>query len=1120
MRISRLEIFGFKSFVERFVLNFDQKQIGIIGPNGCGKSNVVDALRWVLGETHAKQLRGSTLEDVIFNGSEARRPLGMAEVSITIVPDDAWRQAVAERDSSLIDALENLENAEVANTDEAEVPLVAAEVIAETPATEPTVIEPLDLAGQLNQLASAVPGIFQAAEIQLTRRLYRSGESEYFINRVPCRLRDFSDLFRLIGLGPRGLSIVQQGQVSDIINKKPLERRALLEEAAGISGFRIRMEAAQRKLERTGINLERLSDIIAEVEKQVTSLRSQAKKARLRQSLKDTCRDLEMNFFRHKTAGLLLRQTELANQRETTQAELDFLLNELLAAQAEEETARASIEMSDVELSDLRRNKDTLQAQINAERERAAQVRLEMAETDGELRSSEERLRGLDERRTEVQSELDRRMMSVQNARTTLTSLTAQHSEAARLADTGASSEHLETARNKVFSLRRDLSSREHELNARHVEQASLASEIRTLSAQLDAAKELASRADSGDHAELERDFREILAESSGSGHIQTLLSGLRVPEQYSRAVMAAIGDKLSHLVVDDPEKVLSKLGSLLKERGVSGGVLFARPTVSSSEAALAGAESVLSLISAAPGFHPTVDALLRDTYFVKTTAEGFALLRKAEHIPHLRLVTPEGELITHSGWSRTNAQGAALRIPAEIEERRTRLAQVEHLLDTLAKDKQGLSEQLANGEAELQTIEHEETRRTNSELNRLTAEIASIEGLVNFETRRLTELNNEHGQIEARSLHLQEQRAKLLAHRESLEAQAQAPQADRPSSSSSDSGSNLHDLELRISQLELKRSETRHTLAQVAQTTDELRRRRDDMRADLSSQAIGSERVTVELSMLCDDMRMRLASSEGSGEVALPSTDEALAIAAAAEQDGGGLEATLAALQDEVELARRRLEKAGEVDPEVIEIFEREEARLIEMTTQRDDLERATKTLERTITALKEVSRKRFLETFDFVNRKFMELVPQLFGGGAGYLELLNPEDPLATGVEITVRPPGKKLRSLELMSGGEKALCAAAVLMSMFLYRPSPICVLDEVDAPLDDANLARFLGMIGEISKTTQFLMITHNKQTMAAMDRLIGITMQEKGVSTALSVTMQDAEEELERLVANA
>ena len=299
MRVTRLEIFGFKSFVDRFVLNFDKNMIGIIGPNGCGKSNVVDSLRWVLGETHAKHLRGGSFDDLIFNGSDSRRQLGMAEVSLTIRPEVEWRARIENGASQpeldpTLDEINNLDESlsqtileaekidvVIANDTEESIQGDASEIVQKD---EDSISSPLDLVS--NKVIS-IPGLFDASEIQFTRRLYRSGESEYFINKVPCRLRDMQDLYRLIGLGARGLSIVQQGHIGQFISRKPVERRELLEEAAGISGFRTKMEAASRRLEKTDENLSRISDILIEVEKQLKVLRRQSARAKARQSLKD-----------------------------------------------------------------------------------------------------------------------------------------------------------------------------------------------------------------------------------------------------------------------------------------------------------------------------------------------------------------------------------------------------------------------------------------------------------------------------------------------------------------------------------------------------------------------------------------------------------------------------------------------------------------------------------------------------------------------------------------------------------------------------------------------------------------------------------------------------------------
>ena len=369
MRVTRLEIFGFKSFVERFTLAFDHNLLGIVGPNGCGKSNIVDSLRWVLGETHAKQLRGSALEDLIFNGSDSRRPLGMAEVSITIKPDKGWKERLENSRDELATILEEAEAEaapKLAVEDAERVEVADPEInVADTEVVVAHTTSGLNGNGSVNGSGAAktaadqsflhsglldIPGLFNAAEIQLTRRLYRSGESEYFINRVPCRLRDMLDLYRIIGLGARGLSIVQQGQIGQLISKKPIERRELLEEAAGISGFRTKLESAQRKLEKTSFNMDRLRDITIEVEKQVKVLKRQAQRARTRGELKAALEEAELSLFRARSSRLLLEKIAVSDQRETAEQEVGAAQAKLDEQQAQQLSLQATLEEFDADV--------------------------------------------------------------------------------------------------------------------------------------------------------------------------------------------------------------------------------------------------------------------------------------------------------------------------------------------------------------------------------------------------------------------------------------------------------------------------------------------------------------------------------------------------------------------------------------------------------------------------------------------------------------------------------------------------------------------------------------------------------------------------------------------------
>jgi len=380
MRVSRLEIFGFKSFRDRFVLNFDRDLIGIVGPNGCGKSNLVDALRWVLGETQAKKLRGTLQEDLIFNGSDTKRPLGMAEVSITLTPDPGWTPALGfihESDSNQGGSdIHEKQNGDLSDQRGDESQIDGSDQASEQ-----------DLSG-LPALLVAVPNLFEASQIQFTRRLYRSGETEYFINSVPCRLKDISDLCRLVGLGPRGLNIVQQGAVGDIIAKKPVERRELLEQAAGIAGLRVRLEAAERQLERTNENLDRLRDLDSEIGKQVRILKSQAAKASARAQLRSSLTLLERELFEGKVVQIILRSQDarsgvgkLSEQIVQVEEELASTRDKQRNLIREEAAFEQTVDQIRSERRDLYRSLDQLKEQEH-------ELKLHVAKAESRVKST------------------------------------------------------------------------------------------------------------------------------------------------------------------------------------------------------------------------------------------------------------------------------------------------------------------------------------------------------------------------------------------------------------------------------------------------------------------------------------------------------------------------------------------------------------------------------------------------------------------------------------------------------------------------------------------------------------------------------------------------------------
>jgi chromosome segregation protein len=380
------------------------------------------------------------------------------------------------------------------------------------------------------------------------------------------------------------------------------------------------------------------------------------------------------------------------------------------------------------------------------------------------------------------------------------------------------------------------------------------------------------------------------------------------------------------------------------------------------------------------------------------------------------------------------------------------------------------------------------------------------------LEERRISALEKERAEVSAREEQITASLQTLEGDKAGICGQLEAAETDSSGEGARQAQEDFRAVEHGIKEIEEQRGKVQKLLAQASQEVSELRSSIHKLGEQRNRRQLALERYELELGMLHEEF-LRVC-----GEESVPPSDEEINNYVGALNRS--LEEEIGSFQGEVHKLRTRLEREGEVDPTSIERYEEESARLESMRTQYADLEAAAKTLDRTIRQLKEISRNRFLATFEDVKQRFSELIPRLFGGGAGHLQLIDPGDPLASGVEIVVRPPGKRVSSMELLSGGEKALVATAVLIAMFLHRPSPVCVLDEVDAPLDEVNLERFLGLIKEISDKTQFLIITHNKSTMLAVGRLIGITMQESGVSTALSVTLAEAEREVERWAANA
>jgi chromosome segregation protein len=1154
MRVSRLEIFGFKSFVERFVLNFDKNFIGIVGPNGCGKSNIVDALRWVLGETHAKQLRGGVLEDLIFNGSDSRRPLGMAEVSITVRPHEGWAPATVLRLQELArsDKGEFEASSETSDIESTEV-VAAPDSIVEAAkgATASTLLQ--------------LPGLFDSAEIQLTRRLYRSGESEYFLNRLPCRLRDMVEFYRLIGLGSRGLSIVQQGQVGGIISSKPEELRVLIEEAAGVSGFRSRINVAERRVDKTIENLSRLKDITLEVEKQVRSLQRQAKRASERGALKEELNGRELEYYKLRGSLIVQRDEALSASEQALEDEIAQLRVTIENLNVDASSKVEEITSIDESLKDEREKRELLSTSLREKRKREQQLQQTLAKLESSARSNQFQVGDLSSRDKNVDLAFEKLSQDKEQALVALKELEIQKSSVQKqLQDTlnkihesEPELEQIKTALNSLKVILGSESSVRENLKQIEVELHKVQQEERELERQYSGKKGELRSAES-QIISIKRQLTEltksasdgIISESSEIG--QVVLSGIKVPVGYEKAVAAVLGERSRYLVANDPTALLMNFKASSKQKAA--GVL---KEVTVTKAVSADERLLVNKLHFEDWVKSTAQDLLADTYFAEDIEGALALLEELGS--EISVVTKDGVIVGKWGWSISGEKELhSFRLARLLAEEEAKLEGCKNRIDELSVE-QGLKRksleelvskrdgfrqelltfdktrseiaQLVQRERELERKQFErrvsEERQVQELLREASSKCSSAQSRVDFITKGFSDLEFEKNRIASRreelarewkeleeeftivSEHLAEEvSSEILVELESLTKLIEKGVHNIEFSSKNELEAELLKVEGALYEKEAVIRKLRSQVRIIDEEKSTVGTKIERKSGELQQVKLQTERGKVELELLRTEVDQKFGTEF---ELSLQEQFRSF--------DIKDLEQEVTKSFVKIEQLRARLAADGEIDPAVIEQYQVERERLVALEAQLVDLEAAQKSLERSIRHLRELSRQKFVETFQDVSRRFGDLIPKLFGGGFGEMNLSIPEDPLNTGVVITVRPPGKKLRSLELLSGGEKALSAAAVLLAMFLHRPSPICVLDEVDAPLDDANLERFLSLIKEISQSTQLLMITHNKQSMLASDRLIGITMQEPGVSKALSVSFEEAEQELERIAAN-
>ena len=1183
MYFKSIEMQGFKSFADRTIVNLESGMTAVVGPNGCGKSNILDALRWALGEQSAKALRGSHMQDVIFNGSEDRAPTGLAEVTLTF---------------------DNADNA-----------------------------LPVDF-----------------AEVQITRRVYRSGESEYLINKAPCRLRDVQELFMDTGVGTNAYSMIGQGKIGLVLSSKPEDRRFLFEEAAGIIKYKNRKRIAMRKLDQAEQNLLRLHDIVMEVERQMRSLKRQVNAAIRHRELTAELKELEIRaaWLQHTSLTSTIESlrgqfSEAQNHFESDSAELSTLearFEELNLAKLEVDralhTRRESVHQIDSEMEKIERQIALIRQQIDfshTQEERAAEEHAQLLVLDADLRA----------RQTQAQERAEELQRQVDQGQAALESKQAEFNEAAgRVADADGALEMARASAVESMGLRAkahtaietlsvSIANVESQLDAIYqrqsvdtqrsdellksldehrqreterqdafarleVQQAAAMEEDRSLSATLTALNEqwqnLRERKSSTEARlnslrELRDSYegfaagvRAIMAARQNSlpqarGVIGPVGDLLATDNTFERAIEAALGGNINNIIVDDADAAKGAI-AFLKDTKAGRVTFLPLDTIRAGQRddidRLAGARGVvgpaLDFVRYDAHLHTAMAFLFHNTVIVENIDDAIAIARKHDRFP--RLVTLEGEVVASSGavtGGRTkHDKGGLLGRSAEIAELEEKLASTEHELRAVAAQGQELTakiqsirqsrEELARDEAQLRK-ELNEIRltlaRTTTEIDSLIQAAAVLERDRDALSAKRATLEHERREASERALSMESEEEAL--QRRIAEAQDAAAHARHAHSllagelsdlrlSVASVKQTLEEIERDRQRFERERDQARVEAQRRVDAMDQLKKNQSQLETDTSDYIQRSK----ALSETREDARKLVVDAENQRQALLDESDglekqlkalrdrsresqsrvHKLELALRHDEDQlhffqqrilTEYNIALAALSDEqvgrdeyddetrdklVKETRAKIERMGSVNLMAIEEYDALTQRYNFLVTQEEDLRKAREALLNVVQRIDGTIKEMFLETFRAVAENFRQYFRRLFNGGHAQIYLLDEDDPLECGIEVEARPPGKKPQTISLLSGGEQAMTAIALLFSIFKAKPSPFCVLDEVDAPLDDANIGRFLTLLEEFKEQSQFVVITHNKQTMARAGALYGVTQQERGVSQLVSV----------------
>ncbi len=1179
MYLKNIEVHGFKSFAQKINFEFHNGITGIVGPNGSGKSNVGDAVRWVLGEQSAKQLRGGNMQDVIFSGTETRKPLSYASVAITLDNSD-----------------------------------------------------------------HKLPVDFN--EVTVTRRLYRSGESEYLINGSACRLKDINEMFYDTGIGKEGYSIIGQGQIDKILSGKPEERRELFDEAAGIVKFKRRKNTTIKKLEEERQNLVRVTDILSELTKQLGPLEKQSETAKVYLAKRERLRELDVNLFliEHAYTGKLLEELrekaevaegdlkENKEAYEQTKVEYDSLEQELEELNGKMDALRQETQENAVKKQQLEGSINVLHEQIAAAVQNDAHYRSRLGTIHEDLKKREDSYRELDEERADIQEALKEIRRKQKEGQKRLEAIQANVEECTQAVEEGKNeiiellnsrattkgkAQRFDAMMEQMDIRKAEISQRILRLKSEEEEQENIRkkaqAEYDAITSLIQSMNEECVRLDQAVHeiseelkkqnAQMEigqtayhreesrlfslkniterydgygNSIRRVMEQKDKVPGIKGVVADIiQVEKNYEIAIETALGGSIQNIVTDNEQTAKEMISFLKKNR--YGRATFLPLSNMNGKGGFPQKEALLEngvigvasdLVKTEPEYEGLCRYLLGRVLVVDQIDHAIAIGKKYRH--SLRMVTTEGELLSPGG----SMTGGAFKNNNNLLGRRREIEELERSVAALKKDMEEMQKSIDDNRSQRNVIrdtiaEFQEKLRkqyvaqNTAKMNLLKIEekIKEIQGgyeqIQRDQTelkRQVTDIREDHSQIEKELEASKQDEEELEAFIETRQKELEEWKAEETGKTKE-----LEEIRLEASSLEQKESFAGENISRLNEEMqalreeetgiheillkgkEEMEKKEQEIKERREAVAICQEKETDakeqmqlfqeekeekntrhkaifkkrdELSDrigLLDKECFRLKSQtdkiEESRENQISYLWEEYEITPNNAAQYRKEELTdRQEMKKEISRMKDEIRKLGSVNVNAIEDYKELLERHTFLQGQYEDIVKAEETLEGIIKELDEGMRKQFSEKFHDIQREFDKAFKELFGGGKGTLELSEDEDILEAGIRIISQPPGKKLQNMMQLSGGEKALTAIALLFAIQNLKPSPFCLLDEIEAALDDSNVGRFAGYLQKLTKNTQFIIITHRRGTMNAADRLYGITMQEKGVSTLVSVDL--------------